>query len=138
MSEPTILHQKINLPYRYTAGEFHKAFLYGLADRRIVGSRCPACLTVAVPARPFCPECSAHSGETMDMKPQGTLETWSTVTIRGVTRTYGLIRIRGADTVMLHIVDAEPSGLRVGMDLVPRWSPEPVPEITAIEAFRPA
>ncbi len=138
MSEPTILHQKINLPYRYTAGKFHKAFLYGLADRRIVGSRCQACLTVAVPARPFCPECSAHSGETIDMKPQGTLETWSTVTIRGVTRTYGLIRISGADTVMLHIVDAKPSGLRVGMDLAPRWSPEPVPEITAIQAFRPA
>ena len=74
----------------------------------------------------------------MDMKPQGTLETWSTATIQGVTRTYGLIRIRGADTVMLHIVDAEPSGLQVGMELVPRWSPEPVPEITAIAAFLPA
>ena len=39
---------------------------------------------------------------------------------------------------MLHIVDAEPSALRVGMELVPRWSPEPVPEITAIAAFIPA
>ena len=138
MSEPTILHQKINLPYRYTAGEFHKAFLHGLADRRVVGSRCPACPMVAVPARPFCPECSAHSGETMDMRPQGTLVSWSTATIQGVTRTFGLIRISGADTVMLHIVDAEPSSLRVGMELAPRWSPEPEPEITAIEAFVPA
>ena len=138
MTEPAVLHQKINLPYRYTAGDFHKAFLYGLADRRIVGSRCSSCNTLAVPARPFCPDCSAHSAESVEMAAEGTLESWSTVVRDGASRTFGLIRIGSAYTLMLHLVDADPAELAADMKVVPRWAPDPAPDITAIDAFVPA
>ena len=138
MSDSIVLHQKINLPYRYTAGEFHKAFLYGLVEQRIVGSRCAACATLAVPARPFCPNCSAHSSETVEMPPRADLVSWTTVVRNGAMLTYGLMRVTGADTLMLHVIATDEAVLREGMKLVPRWAADPDPDITAIEAFIPA
>ena len=138
MTEPAVLHQKIKLPYRYTAGEFHKAFLYGLTEHRIVGSRCASCSTVAVPARPFCPNCSAHSAEAIDMPVTAELESWTTSVSDGVSRSFGLLRVSGADTLMLHLIDAAPDTLVAGMKLVPRWAADPEPDITAIAAFVPA
>lgn len=137
MSEPRVLHQKINLPYRYTAGEFQKAFLYGLADGRIVGSRCGSCETLAVPARPFCPVCSGHSADVVDMPLAAELVSWTTVTRDGRARTFGLVRMTGADTVMLHVLDVGDRTLEEGMRLVPRWAADPTPDIMAIEAFIP-
>jgi uncharacterized OB-fold protein len=138
VTEPILLHQKINLPYRYTAGEFHKAFLRGLTERRIVGSRCDACDTLAAPARPFCPNCSAHSSEVVDLAPEGVLVSWTTVEREGRAITFGLVRFAGADTEMLHLLDTGAVEPTEGMSLVPRWADEPIPDITAIEAFVPA
>lgn len=137
MSEPIVLHQKINLPYRYTAGEFHKAFLHGLAEQRIVGSRCADCTTLAVPARPFCPNCSARNTDIVDMASEAELVSWTTVTRLGIPRTFGLVRVAGADTVMLHFVEAGGRSLVEGLRLVPRWASDAVADITAIEAFVP-
>lgn len=137
MGESIVLRQKINLPYRYTAGDFHKAFLYGLAERRIVGSRCDSCRTLAVPARPFCPTCSAHSADVVDMAPEAELVSWTTVTRDGKARTFGLLRVAGADTVMLHLIEAGDRSLEEGLRLVPRWASDTVPDIMAIEAFIP-
>ena len=138
MADPIILHQKINLPYRYTAGEFHKLFLRGLAERRIFGSRCAGCHTVAVPARPFCPNCSAHSADSVDMSPEAELVSWTSTVRDGQNVTFGLVKFNGADTEMLHYIDAGDVGLAAGLRLVPRWSAEPSAEITAIDAFVPA
>ncbi len=138
MDNSIVLRQKINLPYRYTAGDFHKAFLYGLADRRIVGSTCDGCGTLAVPARPFCPSCSAHSADVIDMALEAELVSWTTVTRDGKTSTFGLVRVAGADTLMLHRVEAGDCPLDVGLALVPRWSSDAVPDILAIDAFVPA
>ncbi len=92
---------------------------------------------MSVPARPFCPDCAAHSGETFDMDAVGSLVTWTTLEQEGEQVTFGLVQIDGADTLMLHRIDAPDADLAEGLRLAPRWSAEPIADITAIEAFEP-
>ena len=40
MSESFILESQIRLPYRYALGKWYGAFLLGLTEERLVGSRC--------------------------------------------------------------------------------------------------
>jgi hypothetical protein len=71
------------------------------------------------------------------MAPEAELVSWTTVTRDGKARTFGLLRVAGADTVMLHLIEAGDCPLDVGLALVPRWSSDAVPDIMAIEAFIP-
>jgi uncharacterized OB-fold protein len=49
---------------------------------------------------------------------------------------FALIRLDGADTALLHAVDAgDPSRLRTGARVRPRWRAETVGEIGDIECF---
>ncbi len=137
MSEELILHQKINLPYRYTAGTVTETFLEGLTERTIRGTRCAACGHFSVPARPFCPVCSEHTSSTEDVEPLGHLESWTETPHESGSRVFALIRIADADNVALHLVDADPNTLEEGMALEPQWTPDPEAEITAIRAWRP-
>jgi hypothetical protein len=134
MTEHLVYHQKINIPFRYTAGEATGAFLRGLADRTLLGSRCAECELILVPARPFCPNCSARTGERVEVDDRGELVSH---TVERSGRIIGLIRLDGADTLLAHLIDADPVSLRPGMRVRARWAAELVPEIVAIEAFEP-
>lgn len=136
-AEEMVYSQRIRLPYRYTAGDAHKGFLRGLADGRIVGRRCPECRIVIVPARPFCPECSAATGEEVQVEETGVLLGWTTRWRAGEQVTFALVRLDGADTAMLHLVDAAPDQLAEGARVRARWAAERNGEITDIEAFVP-
>jgi hypothetical protein len=46
--------------------------------------------------------------------------------------------VKGADTVMLHLVECDEAALVEGLRLIPRWSADATADITAIEAFIPA
>ena len=134
MTENLVYHQKINLPYRYTAGEATEAFLRALVDRIILGSRCAECELTLVPARPFCPQCSGRTGERIAVADRGELISY---TIENSGRIVGLIRLDGADTVLAHLIAADPASLSVGIRVRARWAADRLPEITAIEAFEP-
>ncbi len=133
-AEELVFDQQINMPYRYTAGASERAFLGGLAQRRIFGSR--AGDRVLVPARPFAPD-GSRTGELVEVADTGVLEGWTTRAGEGGARTFGLIRLDGADTALLHLVDADPERLEPGLRVRARWAAEPAAEITAIEAFEP-
>lgn len=132
-----IFHQRIKLPYRYTTGPMQRAFLRGLEEGRILGARCPSCSRIIVPARPFCPGCSGRLEEVVDLPQTGSLRTWTTVGRDGGSTTYGLIRLDGADSDLLHRIDAEPDILTRGFRLRARFAEERHAEITDIELFVP-
>lgn len=135
--EQMVYSQRIRLPYRYTAGDAHKTFLRGLTDGRILGRRCPDCQLVVVPARPFCPSCSSATAEDVPVEDTGVLLGWTTCSREGGQTTFGMVKLDGADTAMLHVVDAEPDGLVVGTRVRARWAAERAGEITDIAAFVP-
>lgn len=133
--EPMTFHQRIRLPYRYTAGAAQRAALEGLAAGVVRGSRCDHCMIVLAPARPFCPRCSRPTGATVDLADSGVLEGWTARSRDGSTVTFGLIRLDGADSALLHRVDLPEAELVAGARVRARWSGARDGEITDIEVF---
>ncbi|HEY8339528.1 MAG TPA: OB-fold domain-containing protein [Egibacteraceae bacterium] len=127
-----VYHQVISVPYQYTAGPAQRAFLRGLAERRILGSR--AGDAVLVPARPFAPD-GSRTGDLVEVGDHGEVVAWTTVPRDGGPVTYGLIRLDGATTPLLHRLDVPAERLAVGLRVRARWAAEPTPSITAIDAF---
>lgn len=132
MSEGFVLESQIRLPYRYATGRWYGAFLLGLSEGRLVGSTCPACATVAVPARAHCPACSAASAGLVEVGPGGTVVSRARDHRPG-GRAWLLVRPDGADTTLLSLGEAEP-----GSRVTAEFEPGAGPGIGALKGFRPA
>lgn len=136
MTEQIVYAQQISVPYRYSAGFAQQAFLRGLQEHRIVGSRAQGG-KVFVPPRMFDVDGVPTEHGLVEVADSGVLMGWSTVERGGDRRVFGLIRLDGADTDLLHLVDAPAEVLAPGLRVVASWAASPEPEITAILAFVP-
>lgn len=135
----------IRLEGVYTAGVAGERWLRGLQEGKIYGTRCPRCRYTYVPARRFCERCLGELSEDawIEVGPQGTLVSWTRVHVAPdgaplvPPRTIGLIRLDGADAVLVHelIGDGEwASGMRV--EAVFRPPAERVGSIRDLLGFR--
>jgi uncharacterized OB-fold protein len=131
MSESFILESQIRLPYRYAVGKWYGAFLLGLTEERLVGSRCGSCGKVAVPSRAVCPICSAASEGLAEVGPRGTVVA-AVRDEREDGKSWLLVRPEGADTTLLAHGDAE-----AGAVVEPDFDPSAGPVIEALRGFRP-
>lgn len=130
--------------FRYTPGVGNGAFFVALRDEgTFLGSRCPSCDVTYLPARVFCERCLAELDPDTRCGPGGTLESWTTVHVdvdgrplAGPER-YGLVRLDGADTVLLHRLLAdegwEPA---IGDRVIAVLGPEPDARINDLMGFR--
>jgi uncharacterized OB-fold protein len=130
MSESFVLESQIRLPYRYAVGKWYGAFLLGLTEERLVGSRCGSCGKVAVPARAACPLCSAASETLAEVGPRATVVA-SARDAREGGRPWLLVRPDGADTCLLTYGEAES-----GTPVEPEYNPAAGPVIGALRGFR--
>jgi len=134
----------IEFPYTRTLGPVYSAFLTGLRDQKIVG-------ITSRDGKVLCPptEWDPQTGEALDLDfvevgPGGVVETWAWVT--EPTRkhpldhpfAFALVRLDGADSALLHAVDAGSiDAMQTGMRVTPRWKDERIGYITDLEAFVP-
>lgn len=133
----------IEFPYTRTLGPVIGSFFTGLRDRRILGIR--AGDRVLVPPLEYDPETGdALKPEFVEVGPAGTVTSWSWVTKptrkHPLDRPFGfaLIRLDGADTAMVHAVDAGSiDRMQTGMRVTPRWRDERKGRIDDIECFVP-
>lgn len=139
LSEPHVLE------YTYTrsVGRVIGAFLSGLRDRKILGVRTPSGLVV-VPAQEYDPQTGAACDDMVEVGPGGIVTTWAWIAQPRRRDTLqrphalALVRLDGADTAMLHLVDAgEESRMSTGMRVRPRWRAERRGHITDLECFEP-
>lgn len=144
MVEERLTTHRIEFPYTRTLGPVYSAFLTGMRDGTILGVR-------ARDGRVLCPptEWDPATGEALDVKlvevgPGGTVTTWAWVAAPSAKHpldhpfAFALIRLDGADTGLLHAVDAGGMhAMRTGLRVVPRWRSERVGHITDVEAFVP-
>jgi uncharacterized protein len=108
--------------HRYTPGVAGEVFFTALRDRGVLlGSRCESCSYTYVPARLFCERCFAELSADTEVGPQGTLVSFTIgfVGIEGEpldeTETFGLVRLDGADAVLLHrMLDVGDEPLEIG------------------------
>jgi len=112
---PTKIPGELAVSFRYTPGVGNTAFFEALRDRGVfLGSRCEHCGVTYLPARIFCERCLAELEPSFECGPEGELVSWTLVRVdvddRPLDRpvTYGLVRLDGADTVLLHrLLDAD-------------------------------
>jgi len=137
---------EIPVGHRYTPGVAGEAFFTALRDRGVLlGSRCVACSYTYVPARLFCERCFAELAADAEVGPGGTLVSFtiSFVDLEGrpLERpvTFGLVRLDGADAVLLHRIVApgeEPLEIGERVEAVRRPDGERSGSILDIEGFR--
>jgi uncharacterized protein len=133
--------------HRYTPGVAGTAFFTALRDRGVLlGSRCEACSYTYVPARLFCERCFAELAADTEVGPGGALVSFTIgfVGLEGEPleepETIGLVRLDGADAVLVHrVLDAgEPLEIGERVDVVLRPDGDRTGTILDIEGFRSA
>jgi len=131
-NESPVFDGRIELPYTLTTGAAASVFLAELANHRIVGSRCPSCSQVVVPAQDFCAPCGEKLEELVLVPSAGEL-TGFTETPAGVL---GMVRLDGTSADFVHqILDVELADLELGQRLAVRWAQEASGSVLDIAGF---
>jgi len=140
-----VYHGKIFIPNTYTAGAVGTRFLIELREnKRIMGTKCPTCDKVYVPARSVCKYCFAQLDKWEEVSDTGTLLTY-TVAGRpnGVQPVdppiiYGIIQLDGASTGLVHMLsEVDFEKLVIGMRVKAVFSQKRVGSILDIKYFKP-
>jgi uncharacterized OB-fold protein len=135
---------EISFDYTRSLGPVLGEFMTALADRRILGSR-SADGRVHVPPAEYDPVTFAPPEELVQVGPAGTVLTWCWQPEpregQPLAHPFGwaLIQLDGADTGLLHAVDAGAAArMRTGLRVRPRWAADRSGHIRDIECFEPA
>ena len=146
MTEPELLSAAhvLEYDYRRSLGEVLGRFFTGLREGRIEGVKTRAG-RVLVPPAEYDPETGeSTTGDFVDVGPGGVVTSWAWVRQpRGPHPlahpfAFALVKLDGADTALLHAVDAgSESRMRTGMRVRARFADERVGAIGDIEAFVP-
>jgi uncharacterized OB-fold protein len=133
----------IEYDYRRSVGPVLGRFFTGLREKKIVGTR-GADGRVLVPPAEADPNTGASLDTFVDVGPDGAVTSWAWVhqprAAHPLDRpfAYALVQLDGADTGLLHIVDAgDESKMSTGMRVSPRWRAERSGAIGDIECFVP-
>ena len=133
----------IEYPFSRTTGPVIGAFLTGLREQVIVGSK-SSDGRVLVPPMEYDPVTGDAASEMVEVGPGGTVTTWAWVHQPRPKDpldhpfAWALIRIDGAESALLHAVDAGDIGaMSTGMHVTPRWRAEREGHINDIECFVP-
>lgn len=133
----------ITFPYKRSLGPVLGAFMTALTEERIIGIRDGD--RVMCPPLEWDPRTGAElAHDFVDVGPAGTVETWCWVDRPTAQHpldrpfAFATIRLDGADTALVHAVDAgDRDTMAIGMRVAPRWRAERKGHITDIEAFIP-
>jgi uncharacterized protein len=145
-AQPELLSQAFTLGYTYTrsTGPIVGRFLTALRDRKLVGIRGSDGRVFAPPLE-FDPLTAEALEDFVELGETGEVKTWCWVKHprdkHPLDRPFAwaLIQLDGADTPMLHCIDAgEESAMSTGMRVKVRWAEETRGHITDIACFEPA
>lgn len=102
----------MELHYEHAYGPHYGRMFDELAGaRRIVGSKCPQCLNILVPARGNCDVCFVPTVASVDVADTGTILGFSVIHLEFVGQTrkppyvYAEINLDGSATRLIHLVD---------------------------------
>ena len=141
-----VLRAGFDLGFTYTrsTGPIIGAFLTGLRDKQIKGIK-RSNGKVMCPPTEYDPETADELTELVDLKDTGTVKTWSWVNTPQAKHhlkkpfAWALIQIDGADTTLLHMVDAgSESNMKNGMKVKAKWADDRRGFMTDIACFQPA
>lgn len=133
----------VEYPFRRSLGPALSAFFTGLREGIVVGIRRKDG-TVLVPPTEYDPETSEALAELVEVGQSGVVTAWAWVDEPRPNQplakpfAWALIKLDGADTAILHAVDAGASDrMTTGMRVRVRWAAERVGHINDIACFEP-
>ena len=140
-----LYHGQVYIPNQYAAGAVGSRFLIQLRDKKkILGTRCPTCNRVYVPARSICKDCLGQLKQWVEVSDKGTLLTYTicnepnSMQPAETPLAYGIIQLDGADTGFVHMLgEVEPEQLRIGMRVQAVFREEREASILDIRYFKP-
>ena len=143
--EPLIYESRIKVPYTWSVGEIGSRFLIELRDRKkIFGTRCSKCDRVYLPPRKTCGQCFSILHEWIEVGPQGTLMTYTTVHYESPVMpmkppfAYGIILLDKASTGLVHLLgEVDLEEIRSRMRVEPVFKDLRTGDIMDIRYFRP-
>ena len=134
----------MEFPYTRSTGPVIGAFLTGLRDRQVLGVRDSAGRVVVPP--PEYDPATAEAVKADDLVPvaaEGVVTSWSWNPKPRAGQPFdrpfvwALVRLDGADTALLHALDAPRDGVRTGMRVRVRWAAETTGTVQDIACFEP-
>jgi len=129
--------------YKRTLGPILSQFFTAMRDGKLMGAKLEDG-RVMVPPAEYDPETGDDVTELVEVSDAGVVTTWSWVAkpreVHPLDTPFGwaLIKLDGADTALLHVVDAANAEvMATGMRVKARWRAERVGYMTDIECFEP-
>ena len=146
MSQDTeVLKSEFDLDFTYTRtyGAVMSNFFTELKDQKVLGIKGSEGQVICPPLE-YDPQTSESLSEFVELTDTGVVTTWSWVNeplekhVLDKPFAFALIKIDGADTAMLHVVDAgDKANMKTGMKVKIRWADERVGTIRDIACFDP-
>jgi hypothetical protein len=131
----------LEYPYRRSLGPVLSRFFTGLQDQKFFGIRTQQG-RVIVPPQEYDPDTGEGLSDFVEVGPGGQVVSWTWVAKPRKKQpfahpfAYALIQLDGADTPLLHAIDAgSEERLSKGARVVPRWAPEPSGGIRDVVCF---
>lgn len=143
MSEQTTLRAPLTIEYPFTrtVGPVQSAFLTGLREGVVIGIR-RSDGTVLVPPTEYDPDTAEELSELVEVSSVGTVTTWAWEPNPDPRQpldrpfAWALVTLDGADTPLLHVVDAgTPDAIATGSRVRIRWAEEREGSILDIACF---
>jgi uncharacterized OB-fold protein len=134
------------LDYTFTAGVAKSKFLRGLANKQILGERCPKCGLVYVPAQGACPTDGVPTEGTVELPHVGTVTTFCVVNVQFYGQAMelpyvsALILLDGSDIPIMHLIqETAAEDVHMGLRVEAVWVPDDEigPTLESIKYFRP-
>jgi uncharacterized OB-fold protein len=130
-SPVTVLKAPISLDYDYSAGQSASRFLRAIEKGQLLGQRCPVDGRVYFPSRGSCPQHAVTFGdEVVELSDKGTIVTFSIVRVPSENIPLELpyitvnVLLDGADTILMHVLDADLDDVHMGMRVQAAWKPK--------------
>ena len=143
MAAEALIHEsRIAVPYKWSAGLTGSRFLKTVAaERKFLASHCRGCETTCVPPRKACGRCMRDNEQDRVVGPRGSLVAFTRAAPAGKPselRVFALIRLDGADTDILHVLEeADYAGLKPGLRVEPVFGEGPQDGVLGVKHFRP-
>jgi hypothetical protein len=143
LTEPLTATHVLEFAYTRSLGPTLARFFEGLREKKIIGAR-TASGRVIVPPTPHDPDTGEDVVDFVELPDTGVVTTWAWVSKPRPNHplpypfAWALIKIDGADTAMLHVVDAgDESDMRTGMRVSAWWADDPQGSILDLACFEP-
>lgn len=143
--EQDVLRSDFDLDFTYTRtyGPVMSRFFTELKDKKVLGIK-GSDGTVICPPVEYDPQTAEGLSDFVEVATEGTIKTWSWVNEPldkhplDKPFAWALIQLDGADTAMLHAIDAEKDQVKTGAKVTIRWAEDRVGAIFDIACFEMA